>query len=257
MKVILIFTILISWGIVQGQSNDFDKLISKYGKEGTEIDSVQLRKYFDVDLHPDIAPSGYADKIILRKPNMIGLTCKVICTAGGGCESSKLRIFDYEGNVLGKLKDFEHFFADCSDQNEKYCEYISDSILIVVDKVKAQKDCDTDSLVKLEISIETYRIKNNGEVIKLDRKQIDTRREYFFTSIKLLSDSDLKDKSKIDLATMRNEIYAAHGYIFKTDKWRNYFKTQSWYAPRFDNVNNDLTLIEKENIKLIQKHEKH
>lgn len=31
------------------------------------------------------------------------------------------------------------------------------------------------------------------------------------------------------LAYIRNEIFARHGYIFKTDKYNNYFESKSWY----------------------------
>ena len=55
---------------------------------------------------------------------------------------------------------------------------------------------------------------------------------------------------------MRNEIFAAHGYIFKTAKWSDFFKTKDWYSPRFENVDKYLTIIERENIKMIKKHEK-
>ena len=50
---------------------------------------------------------------------------------------------------------------------------------------------------------------------------------------------------------MRNEIFAEYGYRFKTEKWRKYFSKKDWYNPRSDNVDSQLTEIEKENIKLI------
>ena len=54
---------------------------------------------------------------------------------------------------------------------------------------------------------------------------------------------------------MRNEIYARHGYIFKTQKMIEYFNNQSWYNPRFNNVEAQLSVIEKKNIKFIQSYE--
>lgn len=56
-----------------------------------------------------------------------------------------------------------------------------------------------------------------------------------------------------DLDIMRNEIFAAYGYQFKGEKWQNYFGKQSWYRPRFDNVDDQLTETDKHNIDLILK----
>lgn len=54
-----------------------------------------------------------------------------------------------------------------------------------------------------------------------------------------------------DLDIMRNEIYAAHGYKFKSQKWRDYFSKQAWYSPTADNVDDALSEIEKHNVKVI------
>jgi DNA-binding PadR family transcriptional regulator len=56
-----------------------------------------------------------------------------------------------------------------------------------------------------------------------------------------------------ELDVMRNEIFAEYGYKFKSKKWQNYFSTFSWYKPRFDNVDQKLTEIDKHNIKVILK----
>ena len=55
-----------------------------------------------------------------------------------------------------------------------------------------------------------------------------------------------------NLSEMRNEIFARHGYIFKTDEWADYFGTKDWYWPQHDDVTNKLTEIERINIQLIQ-----
>ena len=54
-----------------------------------------------------------------------------------------------------------------------------------------------------------------------------------------------------DLDVMRNEIYAAHGYKFKSQKWQDYFSKKAWYRPKADNVDAALSEIEKHNIKVI------
>jgi len=74
-------------------------------------------------------------------------------------------------------------------------------------------------------------------------------------SLQILNHNDVNYLSARELKIMRNEIFARHGYIFKTDDMSTYFREQSWYVPRYNNVNNMLTSIEKENIKLIQSYE--
>lgn len=54
-----------------------------------------------------------------------------------------------------------------------------------------------------------------------------------------------------DLDAMRNEIYAIHGYKFKSKKWQDYFGKQTWYKAQFDNVDDQLTEIEKHNVTAI------
>lgn len=78
-------------------------------------------------------------------------------------------------------------------------------------------------------------------------------RKYPQASIRVLSKKELMKMSLADLDIMRNEIFADHGYIFKTQKWSNYFKNKSWYKPRYQNVNSKLTLIERINVERIVK----
>lgn len=56
-----------------------------------------------------------------------------------------------------------------------------------------------------------------------------------------------------DLDIMRNEIFADYGYKFKSEKWQKYFAKQSWYNPRYDDVNDQLTKIDKANVATILK----
>lgn len=66
---------------------------------------------------------------------------------------------------------------------------------------------------------------------------------------------DVSKLSKADLKLMRNEIYARHGYLFKTEEMKAYFKYQTWYSPRYDDVTSFLTEKEKANINLIKSNE--
>ncbi len=72
---------------------------------------------------------------------------------------------------------------------------------------------------------------------------------------RLLSPNDLSGLSKEDLKIMRNEIFARHGYIFKTPEMKSYFEAQPWYHGQYEDVTSMLSPIEKQNVELIKKNE--
>ena len=68
-----------------------------------------------------------------------------------------------------------------------------------------------------------------------------------------VSAEELSSWSSEDLAKLRNEIFARHGRIFKTQKWIDYFATKTWYVPRYDNVDSMLNDYEWANLDVILK----
>ena len=81
--------------------------------------------------------------------------------------------------------------------------------------------------------------------------------EYPQSSTQVIRKQDLSTMSAYQLKIMRNEIFARYGYIFREGgKMDQYFRTQKWYDPQYQNVNSFLTKLEKENIKLIQQFDK-
>lgn len=118
-----------------------------------------------------------------------------------------------------------------------------------------------------------YQINDQGKTEPLDRP-----RKYDFTHVVLLeprhfegcfylplstaereklSEEDYTNYTRFqhlrleDLDLMRNEIFAEYGYRFKSEKWQQYFGSQDWYTPRYDNVDDQLTEIEKRNVQFI------
>lgn len=71
-------------------------------------------------------------------------------------------------------------------------------------------------------------------------------KEYYFNHLRCQQHLSIKD-----LDIMRNEIFAEYGFIFKSKEWQEYFSQYDWYEPRFDNVDEQLTDLEKSNIKVI------
>lgn len=85
----------------------------------------------------------------------------------------------------------------------------------------------------------------------------DTSYQYLFPSdTTYISESDLQGLTKHEVALIRNEIFARHGYSFKTEEFKVYFDTQSWYTPNPNYSDSLLNDIERANIKFIQQYEK-
>lgn len=90
-----------------------------------------------------------------------------------------------------------------------------------------------------------------GELITEDAGKINA-------SLTVLKKSDVENMYKRDLEVMRNAIYARHGYSFKNREMRFFFDTEvDWYIPVSTNVSEQLTELEKQNIALLKRYEKH
>jgi hypothetical protein len=83
----------------------------------------------------------------------------------------------------------------------------------------------------------------------------DLKGKYPFASTEILIKGILFYFDNNELRIIRNEIFARHGYKFKTAEMRTYFESQDWYLGIYDNVNDKLTELEKLNIQLINKAE--
>ncbi|RDY26490.1 YARHG domain-containing protein [Romboutsia weinsteinii] len=72
-----------------------------------------------------------------------------------------------------------------------------------------------------------------------------------------LTSSELSCYDKDSLGFIRNEIFARHGYIFKTEPYKSYFNSMPWYIPNLyaSGSVSSLNSIEKANVNLILKFE--
>ena len=70
-----------------------------------------------------------------------------------------------------------------------------------------------------------------------------------------ITDSDLGRLTRMEVAAIRNEIYARHGYSFNSAEWKNYFSTATWYSAG-GYSNNSLNSTEKKNVEIITGYEK-
>jgi hypothetical protein len=74
-------------------------------------------------------------------------------------------------------------------------------------------------------------------------------------SAKILTKEVVENLTKADLYILIQLVYAKHGMIFNDKSLSDYFLFHKWYVPIKENVENDLTEIEKENIDLLKRYE--
>jgi hypothetical protein len=80
--------------------------------------------------------------------------------------------------------------------------------------------------------------------------------DYPFLSERELTAADLKGKSKEELSRMRNELFAAYGYIFKNEALAKHFSSKPGYESRFIDVTAFLSPLERRNLVALQRAEK-
>lgn len=68
-----------------------------------------------------------------------------------------------------------------------------------------------------------------------------------------LTEKDLKNLPKLDMEIIKNAIFARHGYSFKKETFRQFFNQSAWYVPVSNNVDAELTPLEKENAALLNR----
>ena len=94
------------------------------------------------------------------------------------------------------------------------------------------------------------------ESIEKPQTQNEADVDFLFPSdVKLISESDLDKHTKEEVAIIRNEIYARHGYIFKTEPFITYFNGKSWYSKNENFHEGMLNDIERANREFIVAYE--
>lgn len=72
-------------------------------------------------------------------------------------------------------------------------------------------------------------------------------------STQKLTEKDLKNLRKLDMQIIKNMIFARHGYSFKKYTYRQFFEHTDWYIPMYNNVDDRLSQLEKDNVILLNR----
>ncbi|GET22951.1 YARHG domain-containing protein [Prolixibacter denitrificans] len=170
--------------------------------------------------------------------------------AGGYCFSYVMISTTDDGKVENS-KYIGSSWGDLGGGTNSRISLINDSLLEVQDH-DIEND-DDGNPVKDTIDDYSYYVINNHGFRPANVSEPSDGRLYPQASLRVLTFSELKQMNEDELDVMRNEIFADHGYIFKTQKWKSYFESQSWYRPRFDDVTNKLSVVERINVERILK----
>ena len=80
--------------------------------------------------------------------------------------------------------------------------------------------------------------------------------DYIFPSDRqYITEADMAGWNQKTALLARNEIYARHGYVFKTQEIQNYFAAKSWYTPNSSYDGSGLSNVEKANVDTISAYE--
>ena len=72
-------------------------------------------------------------------------------------------------------------------------------------------------------------------------------------STQKLTEKELKNLRKLDMEIIKNAVFARHGYAFKKQTYRGFFEQTDWYIPVSNNVDNELSPMEKDNVALLNR----
>lgn len=178
----------------------------------------------------------------------------------------KVKELSFDGNISINLIDdevveFEYadfYLNDSFYQSNRYLCKVPDSLKNLSDETEhmALRHYAKQNDFEQTTFYENYRINEDGYFERLSNEfQVIEARKYPATSTRVLSYQELDRYKLPQLALMRNEIYASHGYIFTDKKLRRYFNRKKWYDPVHSQVEEFFNDIELINLAKIQKME--
>ncbi len=231
------------------QETEFDQLLDLFAEYKEQIPEDLAQKYFDFK-STEKANTLLTGKVIVKTNGYIILSTVLKCNAGGSCEESSISSFSDIGDRIDTIP-YEREIADCSFDDTRVSVFVSDDLL-VFRETRQKLDCLGDGkLLGKKEWLEFQPINEDGTFSRPYTDQKAAERENFIFSHRMFTRSELDYKTDEELAIIKNEIFASHGYMFTTEKWQDYFESKSWYVPSDDDAISKLTEIEKKNVELI------
>lgn len=223
-----------------------------------QVDYKILSKYFKIDVSQwekdDGIKQTIKNKIINKKLNV---NTVVLSYTNGVGSIVHLYSFTNKGDLIDK-KQIEEAFDNCdlSGPDYDYFYNISGNFVTISHRQRTPSQPTKEEPYRTHITknFNTYiQICNHGYFFELTELNLQTSKRLFsYASKELVNIEKLKSLTRDELSIIRNEIFASHGYQFKSDRFKAYFNEQSWYNPRYSDVTEELSQVEKENILIIK-----
>ncbi len=191
-------------------------------------------------------------------------------------QEKNVAIIDNNNTVLGKasIYSLDHDFGQICKSSKVPYQFIGDTLIEVQTLYVEYGGIVSGTNYEGMTTYKYYKIEKNGKIVELETDRLFGYTGFtyitpahfegcFFvsryreTGIKWPANEDLNwyvthHLTSDDLDLMRNEIFASYGYKFKLPKWDQYFRSQEWYKPRYDNVDDKLNAYEKANLEVIK-----
>lgn len=242
MKTIILFFIY----VFNSQQDCFLTAVKKY--KNATLDDPQTLIDIDVEciFKNNFEQYGFSGGEILKvdfNNTIITILVNQFIPAGAG--GNTISIYSFAMN--GKMINFERIVSvNVEDEfPSKYTiEFINDSIIWITDYSKQELST---GLLKKSLTHFYYVFGEKG-YFKVKNLKYFNPVGIFQSSSKIYDLMELSSLCEEDLDIMRNEIFARHGYKFRSEKWQRYFGSKDWYMPEFDDVTDKLTAIEVVNL---------
>lgn len=118
------------------------------------------------------------------------------------------------------------YFLNGADKNEKQNDEKQADV-----ETEAREDAEVEKTKKNRVRYEETETDCTEALWEEDEYEEDEYEYLFPSDEEYITRFDLYDKTREEVALIRNEIYARHGYIFDNETYRNYFESKAWYEP--------------------------
>jgi hypothetical protein len=217
-------------------------------ESGVKISQDLLQDIFGRNYFEDQEPNIYAIEKYVGN-NYISVILEHILPVGEDFTKYYLVEFSKHGEV-GNFLNIGYSSLDLDGGISCELHILKDSVVRVTKSEIMTSSNEEDSVYSRRFD---FYLIEDGEFLRVNNPSGEYLRKYDIASYKLLEYDYLSGLSFEELDIMRNEIFADHGYIFKTQRWKDYFSDKCWYIPRYGDVTDKLTVVEKINIENILK----
>ena len=167
-----------------------------------------------------------------------------------------------ERMAMEDLKRFASTYTTSLDDMEKQIQEWENEYLEEVNEgvMKVKKAVEEKSASSIEANGYNHQNEPLVEANEMSSVIISNPHDYITSMIPVLqsrklTSNDVKGLDKTMLRLLRNAMFAAHNYKFKSPDLMEFYTYYSWYSPLYEDVSSSLNSIERYNIDFIKRRE--